>query len=179
MEITLEQAEIIGEARRGKPMIGGWDKVYEEVKSSEEFKGWKLDDEDIKGWAEIIILYYPNIAEGLDSLLEAREIYFENIESIPPKERATRQRASSSKPTTTTKVKKPSKGLSYKPSNIIDYTIVAGKSYYEVTEKVKKNLKSGWVPQGGFTFGYPGAGILKVPDFYFQAMVKIGKEGTQ
>ncbi len=52
----------------------------------------------------------------------------------------------------------------------MQYKIVGGDSRYDLENKVCKEIKSGWQPQGGVSFTFNGG--LSLSETWVQAMVK-------
>lgn len=129
----------------------------------DDFKGFKLDETSLKNLHEII--KESNSVEEVIQVVnpsknKKREITQSDVKTIK-KSQTDRKKS----------LKEEAKALNIH-EYISDYQVVGERTSIALGQKVKSFMKDGWVPWGGSTFGHPGAGILKVPDSHFQAMVK-------
>ena len=108
MELSEEQLVVIAKGLRDKKPESGWEGVYDHVKKSSLFKGWKVPDSKIKYIAEVIKIYEYNIPSTYDSLLGSDG--FKGFENYAPKS----SESKTTKDSNSTSVK-PSKSGSGKP----------------------------------------------------------------
>ncbi len=115
--------------------------------------------------------------ENLHAIIQESSSLDEVLEVVNPSKKATKISTGDVNIAKTAKedrkkiLKDESRAMNYH-LYISDYQIVGERTATALAKKVNSFMKDGWVPWGGSSFGHPGAGLMKIPDSHFQAMVK-------